>query len=149
MEAYPSKGIDIAAHDISRPGVILALESNIKAGCFSYIHFGLPCTSWSSMQMMNGGSRRSWIPEGDGSKLTKWPSLYLGFAGCSTIPEASSASRTPERRTSGVTPSVEALLGVACDVDFDQCMYGLTPPHITNNTIRKAIRIRTNLELLN
>eukprot|EP00972_Heterocapsa_arctica_P099427 14672742-Heterocapsa_arctica.AAC.1 len=31
MEAYPSKGVYIAAHDISRPEVVLALESKIKA----------------------------------------------------------------------------------------------------------------------
>eukprot|EP00972_Heterocapsa_arctica_P039836 5869593-Heterocapsa_arctica.AAC.1 len=50
-------------------------------------------------------------------------------------------------------PAIEALLVVACDVDFDQCMYGLTPPHISDTKhgprITKATRIRTTLEQLN
>ncbi len=118
MEAYPSKGVYIAAHDISRPEVILALEYNIKAGCFCYIHFGLPCTSWSSMQMMNRGSRRSWIPRGDGTHPKEIEANEMAVAIsrlCWLQLRTGGLFSIENPRTSHVWryPAVEALLGVA------------------------------------
>ena len=46
---------------------------------------------------------------------------------------------------------IAALLEIGHDVDFDQCMYDLLPPHMTKEGgafIKKATRVRTNLESL-
>ena len=43
------------------------------------------------------------------------------------------------------------LLDVAVDVRFDQCRYGLVPPHLTledKQLIRKRTRLRTNMSSL-
>ena len=66
IEAYPSSRKYVASHDLSKPEVLAELEKNIVSRC--YVDFGLPCISWSIVQMMNGGTRRSWRPEGKGSR---------------------------------------------------------------------------------
>ena len=46
-------------------------------------------------------------------------------------------------------PPIAALLDVSFDVDLDQCMYGLSPPHVkkdSNVRIKKSTRLRTNVE---
>ena len=40
------------------------LKSLIEADCFWYVHFGLPCSSWSALRRMSGGTRRLDKPEG-------------------------------------------------------------------------------------
>ena len=51
--------------DLENADVVAALLDQIADGCFKYIHFAVPCASWSTIQRMNGGSRRTGKPQGD------------------------------------------------------------------------------------
>ena len=67
LEAYPSKGVYIPLHDLLRPEVARRLKQGIDNGEYSYIHFGLPCSSFSSLRRLSGGTRRKGNGEGDGT----------------------------------------------------------------------------------
>ena len=69
-EAYYSKGIYIPLDDLGRPGVARRLKG-IGTGGHSDIHFGLPCSSFSSLQRLSGGTRRKLSEEGDGTDETE------------------------------------------------------------------------------
>ena len=66
MEAYP-KGKYVAAGDVCSRETLARLKKEIRAGAYFYIHFGLPCGSWSLTQSMNGGTRTEDRLGGDGS----------------------------------------------------------------------------------
>ena len=181
MDAYPAKNVYVPEHDLLMPSVVKQLEALFAAGCYFYVHFGLPCSSFSRLQHWNGGTRTLAHPEGDcslereiiGNKLARITArlcLILHKAGCYFSIE------NPRFSYVWNFPPILKLLDVAFDVDFDQCMYGLRPPHIpqashstfhrkptplssvssklhskpTQNTfIKKPSRVRTNLSSLN
>ena len=66
MEAYPKKGMYVATHDLMVPHVLKKLRREIDDGLYGYVHFGIPCSSWSSLRLMSGGSRRKAFEGGDG-----------------------------------------------------------------------------------
>ena len=79
MDVHPAKNIYGPEHDLLRPSVVKHLDTLFVAGCFFYVHFGLPCSSFSSLQRWNNGARTQANPEGDclleweviGNKLAK------------------------------------------------------------------------------
>ena len=105
------------------------------------------------MQVMSGGTRRSWCPEGEGNKVKE-----VG----ANVMAANVARFCWLQHKQGIYFSIEspltshlwkygpvsALLDVGIDADFHQSMCGLQPPHSSSARsprIRKATRIRTNL----
>ena len=102
-------------------------------------HFGLPCASFSLMQNMNGGTRSSDCPEGEGfcrgkSSVTCWPIGPLSFAEFSiahgnffTIENPLTSHVWNLRKLRRLIDRTQAVF-----VTFDQCMYGLKIP-LTDN----------------
>ena len=52
MEAYPSKHVYLDQFDLDRPEVIAKLEKRIKRKQIFYLHFGIPCSSWSTLMKL-------------------------------------------------------------------------------------------------
>ena len=50
LEAYPRKGLYVAWADLDREEVRQRLLWEIRSGAYFYIHFGIPCSSWSCLQ---------------------------------------------------------------------------------------------------
>ena len=67
FEAYPSKGVYIHACDVLDPITLTNLVSDIKAGVYFYMHFGIPCKSWGPAARLNKCTRSGDCPGGDGS----------------------------------------------------------------------------------
>ena len=44
------------------------MKCEILAGWYQYIHWGIPCSSWSSLARLSGGTRFQSNPAGDGSR---------------------------------------------------------------------------------
>ncbi len=49
IEAWPKEGVYRVEHDSHMPEVAIRLTSRVASNCFIYMHFGLPCTSWSAI----------------------------------------------------------------------------------------------------
>ena len=156
MEAYPSRGVYVKAADLTRPAVVKELLRRIRAGCYVYMHFGMLCSSFSIMQMMNNGTRRSDRPEGDGTRESEEIGNVLAKAVamlCEALQEvgASFSIENPQSSLLWKFSPFAALMRFSFDVDLDQCMYQLLPPHLSlseNTFIRKSTRLRTNLHCL-
>ena len=76
------------------------------------MHFGMPCSSFSIMQMMNNGSRRSDRPEGDGTRESEEIGNVLARAVamlCEALQEvgASFSIETPSRLSYGSFPPLQ------------------------------------------
>ena len=152
LEAYPSKGTFIPLHDIGRPKVARRLKQGIDNGEYSYTHFGFPCSSFSSLWGLSGGTRRKGNEEGDGTdekeiignRLAKvtadlcWRLRRKGGHFSIESPKGSYAW--------GYTP-FSHLLAVGFYVEFDQCMYGLVPPHLAKDN-PDDLRIKRNYMIL-
>ena len=53
MEAHPARTVYVKHHDLDDPAVYARIERLIKSGNLFYVHFGVPCKSWSSLQHFN------------------------------------------------------------------------------------------------
>ena len=73
IEAYGPVGY-VKEDDLSRAEVVEDLVNKRRSGVYYYIHMGTPCSSFSSLQALNGGTRTKATPSGDGSK----PNEVLG-----------------------------------------------------------------------
>ena len=84
LEAFPSRdnteanahsrfsaGRYISVNDLDDESVMYALEVDIKRGLVRWLHFGIPCTSWSSMNTINGGTRSTAFPDGGVAPLDR------------------------------------------------------------------------------
>ena len=141
MGAYPAKNIYVPEHDLLRPSVVKHLEAMFVEGYFFYVHFGLPCSSFSSLQHWNGGTRTQANPEGDcllerevtGNKLAKVTARL-----CRILHDAECFFSIENPCSSYVWnfPPILKLLEVASDVKFDQCMYNLQPSHVSSFSLR-------------
>ena len=67
VEAFPGPKRCVKEDDLRDSAVYESLLSRVRAGCYRYLHFGLPCSSWSAIQRMNRGTRTKLNPEGNGS----------------------------------------------------------------------------------
>ncbi len=158
MEAFPSKGVYASASDLSAPGVLRSLTVQIKKGAFFYVHFAVPCSSWSCLQRINGSTRTKVCPKGDetfpdikeGNDLAETVShlcwLLSGVGSYWSI-------ENPHTSLLWDYQPILGLLDVGLDVVFDQCMHGLIvtalnlpPPQV--RFVRKRTRVRTNMSSL-
>ena len=63
-------GLYVRMHDLNLPTVIESYERLILSGAVLYCHFGLPCSTWSTMALMSGGTWRSHQPLGGSNEKT-------------------------------------------------------------------------------
>ncbi len=137
-EAHPDRGFR-AEHDLLDEGVFDRLRRRLKRGNHKYVHFALPCASWSCVQRINGGTHTKARPEGDGSKLKEVSAnllaARLAFAGCYFLIENPDYSVWDFMFMSRST-NVNSKVGRRAD---------RTPGDFR---IRKRTRIRTNMVAL-
>ena len=158
LEAYPRQGVYIKEGDILNPSVLRHLRRGIHARTIRYVHFGVPCSSFSIMQTMNGGTRTSSNPEGTGERKNEICGNELADVVCELcwLLYKSKGFFSIENPLSSFLwkyGPVDLLNEIAFDVDFDQCQFGLAPPHAAETNqrdlfIKKATRLRTNLQEL-
>ena len=155
IEAYQPGGY-VAACDLDLLSVQRELLQRIRSREVIYVHFGIPCSSWSSLQRMNGGSRRKHLPQGSGllSKeirgndqadfVVRACRLLLSMGGYFSIENPAYSYLWDYQ------PMQDLLSDPSCfDVFFHQCMWGLQPPAPKKNEfLKKATKLRTNLSTL-
>ena len=61
----------ISVNDFDCEDTVWALEIDIKRGLVRWVHFGIPCTGWSSMNTFNGGTRSVERPDGGDEPLER------------------------------------------------------------------------------
>ena len=71
IEAYPSKGVYVCRMNLDRPSVVAQLLKEIKSKRYSYMHFGIPCTTWRALNRTKGGTRRKHCPDGPPERLPR------------------------------------------------------------------------------
>ncbi len=59
------------SEDILDDEVFSTLVAAARDGIHKYVHFGLPCSSWSVIHHSNGGTRTLVSPHGDGSRANE------------------------------------------------------------------------------
>jgi len=133
--------------------VFVELLTECLSGWYSYVHFGLPCSWWSSLASLNGGSRRVTIPDGVRPFTKAEHSSFLQLERTCTLclalhwagslfsienPRASHAfAASPYCALESIVPIFEAR--------FDQCQYGLQPPAAGRGEfVKKATKIVAN-----
>ena len=155
LEAYPHPGIYRPEHDLAREEVFRHLLREIRARAYSYVHFGLPCRSWSAWQRINPNSTRSsTAPEGTDPSESELEANALASrvsALCLAQGRAGGfwSIENPLSSLVWAYGPIEALCTAGFDVDFAQCAYGLrTDPEPMAALVKKATRIRTNMPSL-
>jgi len=143
-ECYPSRRMYIRELDIDIYENFRDLLSRIHAKEFAYVHFGIPCKSWSLMQNMNHGSRTKDKPLGDGllarEKLGNLQARRVAVL-CRAISSVGGLWSIENPRTSYLfeAPCIRKLYSLpnVFEVHFDQCEYGLCHPEGEPNTFYK------------
>lgn len=70
-EAFPWKGAYVCSMGLDRAAAVAQPANEIKNRRCSYLHFGIPCTSWSVPSRTNGGTRRKHCPDGTSHVLPR------------------------------------------------------------------------------
>jgi len=134
-EAYPAPGVYRRDHDLTVRAVIRKLKFEIVSGLIAFIHFGLPCTTWTTLTYINGGTRRVWLPEGDGSLgrenignlqaslCARLCVLVREHGGHFSIENPKGSLLWKSKYIKHITSHVATYF-----VSFDQCAYGLSVP---------------------
>ena len=136
----------------------MRLKKEIKKGAYFFIHFGMPCSSFSIIQAINGGTRTSESPQGSGDKPNEMYGNRLADVMCELcwLQNISGGKFSIENPLSSFLwkyPPVDQLSSICVDIDLDQCEYGLRPPHrrrapYSDLRIKKPTRLRTSLHSL-
>ena len=157
MESFPSKGVYVARHDLDDPKIIDGLRDSIRRGVFLYVHFGIPCSSWSTLRFIGGGSRRANKPEGD---LLDQKELRGNQQACVVaelcwllhVHGGWFSVENPRGSLLWQYGPMRSLSEVAASVDFDQCCYGLRLVGCETKKfgpfIKKPTRLLTNVPAL-
>ena len=142
LEAY-RHGVYIEEHDILSSSVFIGLKAR-AAHPRQLWHFGTPCSSFSRLQNLNGGTRNSKNPSGDGSLEREQLGNELLRRSIVLIKILIKHGNfwTLENPTSSLMfwmPSVKRLtLSKSCHrARLHQCMYGLQLPGSDSNTFCK------------
>ena len=78
MEAFPSPGIHILEQDLEYDATYTKLLQECSDGLYTYVHFGLVCTTWSSLWRWNTQCTRTTSnPLGDGSNLKEVRAILM------------------------------------------------------------------------
>ena len=132
-EAYPKKGVYLDHFDLLNKNNVKRLYREILEGAYFYIHFGMPCSSFSVLQNLNGGTRSLACPEGDSSLDREVIGNLLADSVaklCAALAKVGGFYSIENPLSSylwGYGP-IAKLRRSSFDVDFHQCAYGLSPP---------------------
>ena len=156
LEAYPAKGVYVRASDLLDNDTFDKLLREFSSGAYFYVHFGMPCSSYSILQALNGGTRCSEHPEGDGSldRENVGNTLARRVARlCRALHDSGCYFSIENPRSSWLWKfsPIARLSNISLDVQFDQCEYQLTPPHLSSHLnihIKKPTTLRSNLSIL-
>ena len=152
LEAYP-QGVYVQAGDVLHPRVLSGLRARIRSGQIWCMQFGLPCRTWGSLARLNGSTRSFAFPAGDGTvekEIDANRQARITGSLCKLLSQSGGSWSVENPRGSfcfNYMP-LRVLLSLpgVCDVHFDQCMFGLTFPHVSENTfVKTATTIRTNI----
>ena len=143
---------------MSDPIVVHKLALEIKAGVYSYIHFGITCSTWGNAGRLNRGTRRKGRPAGTpGQTLEREKRANVEAQACAFLCELCIAAETYfsiENPIESCLFEYEPIQGLqeltTCYfVVFDQCMYGLRPPGASpHEFVKKRTGIFTNMQRL-
>ncbi len=156
IEAYPCEvGVRgtryVQEHDLREHRVFQELRRAIRAGCYGYVHFGFPCTTFSILRSLSVGTRGPSAPEGTGFRDDENEANWLLHRICALCQDCHGAGcffsiENPKSSYLWHMPDVLALSGLAFKVDFDQCEFGLSLPGSSGaSRIRKPTTVLTNL----
>ena len=121
--------------DLDRKEVFADLLVSVRQGRYSYVHFGLPCTSWGLAGILSGGYRRKHRLYGDpgarrecrGNLQAERMTILIHAL---SLQGAFWSVENPQASFFWDTfyfEHVESRFSTAL-VSFDQCTYGLQPP---------------------
>jgi hypothetical protein len=151
MEAFPQKDRYISEFDLSRGRVVCNLREQIRRRLYRYIHFGVPCTSWSIWQRMNPNSTRSTAqPAGEDPNEKELAANRLVETIVELCWEVEAAGgfwtiENPDTSLLWAFGPVSGLIAGKPSARFDQCMYGL---EVGGARIRKSTRVVGNFETI-
>lgn len=151
VDAFPAKGVYRAADDLLRSEVFERLRAQIKRRVFRYIHFGLPCVSFSPLKRLSNGTRTSDRPLGDGSRADEIEGNLLAQRVaelCENLLEVGCdfSIENPAGSLAWKLPCMESLRSRCLDVKFDQCTLGLhLPSPLAHLRIKKPTRLLTSI----
>jgi len=153
MEAFPSRRRYVRVHDLDQLDVFEALLSEVIGGRYSYIHFGVPCSWWSSLSKINHSSRRVTKPDG------VFPLLEVEMKSalqaervailCLALDRVGALFTVENPLQSLIFASSPfrrlGELVITYSVAFDQCMFGLQlPGHQPHVFCKKSTKILGN-----
>ena len=147
LEAYPG-GVYCPTDDLLSQGVVQRLHDLISSRRVYYVHFGTPCSSFSVLNHLNGGTRCQERPEGTGVLETEVLGNRLADITaelCEAIHVAGGkfSIENPSSSWLWSYPPIKALNRFSQSVVFDQCEYGL---HIEDKgLIKKPTTLLTNM----
>jgi len=136
LEAYPRKGLYVRSDDLDRLEVRNCLKREIRSGVYSYLHFGIPCTSWANANRLNRGTGRKHCPDGSADLLEReahgyFQAQYVAEL-CLLCHEYNVLFTSESPRTSVLFDCKAMCLlqgKVPCyRVDFHMCAFGLQLP---------------------
>jgi hypothetical protein len=133
FDAYPAGGGYDKQSDLSSRVVFERLLCSIKKRKYRYVHFGCPCTTFSVLRCLTISTRTKQNPEGNGSRPDEIEANQLLFQVCLLCAELVASGgffsiENPRNSFLWKMPCVLALDGLAGQVVFDQCEFGLRLP---------------------
>jgi hypothetical protein len=152
LEAFPQKGTYRREHDIMNDYVFDDLVEKIEAGVYCYVHFAVPCSSWSALQNLNSGSRTVRQPEGSGTVPSEIHAncLVKRVVRLCFLLVQHGAFFSIENPKSSKLWHFQPMVALAEGhhfVTFDQCMHGLVDPRDCRDKAKVA-RVRKSTSLL-
>lgn len=159
FEAFPKKGIYVPSQDLDLPEVVESQVAKIRAGKIDYAHFGIPCSTWGQLALINGGSRRAWLPYGEGllpKELRANRQLQVMAQLIAELEQVGAcwSIENPGPSYIWLTDEMQHLILNPRNafVRFHQCMYHLRPPEWhkgdPDHRVRKDTYILSNISNL-
>ncbi len=154
VEAFP-RGVYDPFSDIMLDDVFVNLKREASEAVNNHWHFATPCSSFSLLQNLNGGSRTKQLPQGDGSLDREILGNELLRRSLVLIRLLAKGGNTWSLENPGTSylfhmPSVKQLMSrVSVSVAIlDQCMFGLRFQGAPRSRrVRKYTKIIGNLDL--
>ena len=150
-EAFPAAGRYVAHFDLDNDDVYYALVDCVKAGKYWYLHFGIPCSSWSCLQQLNKGTRSLDRPAGNGTlereQKGNQQAVRVAFL-CNLQIQLGRFYSIENPHSSYLWKFVPIVELLGQEVRFDQCAYGLRPPPAVgfpSSRIKKGTILKTNM----
>ena len=148
MEPYPSPDNSkrsvrayFRCNDVMEPDVLCGLRSDIIAGFYLCLHFGICCGGWGKANTMNGGTRTISVPLGGAYGRQRLPREELANLQAIVVSDLCRllhslglyfSIENPYDSFLWSCPAILSLMefiGADCTfVQFDQCTYGLQLP---------------------